>query len=147
MKTKARGHLLFIWRLIRYCQRGYKYSWTFQSVLVDSMMSHQIFLFEKMFLQEEQIKDRPVHVIFRTCQCCCRGVILWTNNVEEYQLFCCDECTYVNMFKMQYLNLWRIRYGIKWVIFLSLYTFINTQQVFPFRTSLFLNAQHRKHCN
>ena len=147
MKTNARGHLLFIWRLIRYCQRGYKYTWTFQSVLVDSMMSHQIFLFEKMFLQEEQIKDRPVHVIFRTCQCCCRGVILWTNNVEEYQLFCCDECTYVNMFKMQYLNLWRIKYGIKWVIFLSLYTFINTQQVFPFRTSLFLNAQHRKHCN
>ena len=147
MKTKARGHLLFIWRLIRYCQRGYKYTWTFQSVLVDSMMSHQIFLFEKMFLQEEQIKDRPVHVIFRTCQCCCRGVILWTNNVEEYQLFCCDECTYVNMFKMQYSNLWRIRYGIKWVIFLSFYTFINTQQVFPFQTSLFLNAQHRKHCN
>ena len=43
-----------------------------------------------------QIKKEPIHLVFKTCQCCIRRVEMWSDKLDDTDAFWCGQCTLVS---------------------------------------------------
>ena len=43
-----------------------------------------------------QIKKEPLHLVFKTCQCCTRRVEMWSDRADDTDAFWCGQCSVVS---------------------------------------------------
>ena len=43
-----------------------------------------------------QIKKEPLHLVFKTCQCCTRKVEIWSDKADDMDIFWCGQCSIIN---------------------------------------------------